>query len=79
MPNIWSINDHEDESKSEDDNKTDTPDEDTFSHVKDDAVISGNLEDDLEKPSFLRRLSRKKKEDKEDSSDEAKTDDSDSL
>jgi hypothetical protein len=80
MPNIWSINDHEDneddfkpeeDSKKQDDDSKD--DKEDSSDTKD-AIVSGNLEDDLEKPSFLRRLSRKKKEDK-DSKDEDKSED----
>jgi cell division protein FtsZ len=55
MPNIWSIHDDEDEDKSDgkDDDKTD----------KDDSqVITSSLEDELEKPSFLRRLGRRRKD-----------------
>ena len=58
MPNIWSIDD--------DDNK-----EEGESN-KEPEIVSSSLEEDLEKPSFLRRLSRRHKEsssDNEDSTD----------
>lgn len=50
MTNIWAI--HEDEDSPDNDNDDETPPAD---------VVSANLEDDLEKPSFLRRLGRRKK------------------
>lgn len=43
MPNIWAINNDEDDDAKEDHD-----------------VVSGSLEDDLEKPSFLRRLGRRR-------------------
>lgn len=48
MPNIWSIHDEEHENK---------PDKKEDDHE----VVTGNLEEELEKPSFLRRLSRRRK------------------
>lgn len=59
IPNIWSI--HEDEedgkdSKSDDSSHGDSPN----------PIITGSLEDELEKPSFLRRLSRRRKDDESD-------------
>ncbi|HET9174688.1 MAG TPA: cell division protein FtsZ [Candidatus Saccharimonadales bacterium] len=52
IPNIWTLDDedtHED---------TDRSASDTH---KEDAVISSSLEDDLERPSFLRRLAKKRR------------------
>jgi cell division protein FtsZ len=66
MPNIWAIGDDENESepsKSTDDSKH----EDDDKHDGGD-VISTSLEDDLEKPSFLRRLGRRRKSDDDDGS-----------
>lgn len=60
MPNIWAINDEEhagDTSTSED--KATDPDEDDERAAS--QVVSSSLEEDLEKPSFLRRLSRRNK------------------
>jgi cell division protein FtsZ len=65
MPNIWSIDDKEDDVA-----KTETKDEplpsaykvSEDSHTRD-SIISSNLEEDLEKPSFLRRLRRNKDDD----------------
>lgn len=63
MPNIWSINeddnDHEDGSRQASADKGDN-----------DPVVSSSLEEELEKPSFLRRLGRRRKSD--DSDDEPK-------
>jgi cell division protein FtsZ len=59
MPNIWSI----DEDHDEDDDKP----EDTSAHAP---VVSSHAEDELEKPSFLRRLAKRNKND--DDSDEDK-------
>lgn len=65
MPNIWSIHDDEedgdkpdkaDDTSSSDDHKADDDD------GRDDAVVTSSLEDELEKPSFLRRLSRRRKD-----------------
>jgi hypothetical protein len=65
MPNIWAIDDK--------DKEADKQDEDTsHSHLHDDGptenspIISSNMEDELERPSFLRRLTKRHK-DSEDS------------
>ncbi len=50
MTNIWAINDENDEEDSQDNEEAPAAD-----------VVSGSLEDDLEKPSFLRRLGRRRK------------------
>jgi cell division protein FtsZ len=52
MPNIWTIDDHD-----EDDHKHDEP--------KRDVVLSSDVEEELEKPSFLRRLAKRYKENPE--------------
>ena len=64
MPNIWTIDDTaDDDSKAKpaddkDDKDRDDDDEPTT------RIISGNgLDDDLERPSFLRRLSKRRKDD----------------
>ncbi|HSX45581.1 MAG TPA: cell division protein FtsZ [Candidatus Saccharimonadia bacterium] len=62
IPNIWAIHDDEDDDKRGDEKADD-----------DHGVVSGSLEEELEKPSFLRRLGRKRKHD-DDSSDEPKGD-----
>jgi cell division protein FtsZ len=76
MPNIWSIHDDEDDSAkvSADDNDDEKDKEDDKPKDKDDeptgaaGVISSSLEDELERPSFLRRL-RRHKEDEDSPSD----------
>ena len=55
MPNIWSINDEED--KGEDTSKN--PKDDTDNDSK---IVISSTEEDLEKPSFLRRLARRHKD-----------------
>jgi cell division protein FtsZ len=54
MPNIWTINDNDDDGQKDD--------EDTEQH---DVVLSKDVEDELEKPSFLRRLAKRYKENPE--------------
>jgi cell division protein FtsZ len=68
MPNIWNI----DEEENPDDHKPDEhrTDEERQEH---EAIVSGGLEDELERPSFLRRLSRRRHE--SDSSEEDKNTD----
>jgi len=66
MPNIWSINDTEDED--EDAAKDDEDDKDDDSSTA--TVGSDGGEDELEKPSFLRRLAKRHKNDDESTSDE---------
>jgi len=74
MPNIWAIHDEdEDTASTDDDAKGDDKSTDDSSDTEEDesdegGVISSNLEDELEKPSFLRRLGRRRKD--ADSSDE---------
>ena len=72
MPNIWSI--HDDEDDEEQKKNEDESSEDADRDQKDDhdasghEVVTGELEDELEKPSFLRRLSRRRKHDEDDES-----------
>lgn len=60
MPNIWALNDDD---QDEDDAKKPAADEDHADKAEDRSheVVASNLEEDLEKPSFLRRLSRRAK------------------
>ncbi|HVA11591.1 MAG TPA: cell division protein FtsZ [Candidatus Dormibacteraeota bacterium] len=79
MPNIWSIHEEDEEATSTDDSSasTDTQHEsaadesagDDNDDPDQDSVISGNLEDELEKPSFLRRLGRRRKDSETDNED----------
>jgi len=75
IPNIWSIHDEEEEAaeKPEEEDSEANRDEDG-------TVVTGSLEDELEKPSFLRRLSRRRKaqpsDDDEDASDDEPSEDS---
>jgi cell division protein FtsZ len=62
IPNIWSIHD-DDEDEAKGDQANDKKADDTVSPV----VGDHSLEDELEKPSFLRRLGRRKKDDSNDS------------
>jgi cell division protein FtsZ len=65
MPNIWAIGDDEEKDKDET--------EDTAAG----AIVTGHDEDDLEKPSFLRRLGRKRKQKDPASSASVRPDDDD--
>lgn len=63
MPNIWAIHDKEEAEKDnsdKDEDKKDDKNDDKDS--KDDDVVSSELEEELEKPSFLRRLGRRRKD-----------------
>lgn len=56
MPNIWALHDKEEEEKAKEESSSDDSKNDDH-----EAVTSSDLEDELEKPSFLRRLTRRKK------------------
>jgi cell division protein FtsZ len=67
MPNIWSIHDDEEDDHKDDDKKDEAHDDKEDDEMEKDSdeidskpVISDSLEDELEKPSFLRRLRRNK-------------------
>jgi len=68
MPNIWSINeDDEEESRNDDSDSSESSESsDKDNNDKDDSsdsvVTSSSLEEELEKPSFLRRLGRRRKD-----------------
>jgi hypothetical protein len=70
MPNIWAIHDEDPVATSKtttNDNdevsdKEDTSDSSSEKTRHDEAIVGSNLEDDLERPSFLRRLSRRRKD-----------------
>jgi cell division protein FtsZ len=73
MPNIWAIDD--DTTNDDDDNDTNEPSrEDLRQH---EVVTSSNIDKDLEKPSFLRRLAKRVREnpeiEKTDQNDEPRT------
>lgn len=62
MPNIWAINDDDDAAgKSDDTDKATDDGKDDEQGADDHGLSSSSLDDDLEKPSFLRRLSRRHK------------------
>ena len=70
MPNIWAAEEDEDASVTEDHDEqpVDTEDEETFKRNQ--AIVSGGPEDDhLDKPSFLRRLTARHKDQSEDNRD----------
>lgn len=81
MPNIWSI--HDDDQNDTDNKKTDDQDsnkdlsdgsaKDDNKSQADDIVSSQIEEDELEKPSFLRRLSRRRRASKDDDIDDEPT------
>jgi cell division protein FtsZ len=58
MPNIWSIDEDDADKDKKDDKDTDKKDD-----SDDHEVVTSDLEDELEKPSFLRRLGRRHKDD----------------
>jgi cell division protein FtsZ len=73
MPNIWSIHEDDEETSSDDDSDSadaqaqksssdDSADKDEPDDSEVGGVISSNLEEELEKPSFLRRLGRRRKD-----------------
>lgn len=67
MPNIWSIDeDDKSKDKDKDEDKADKDKDDKSDAKADDQdVVTSDLEDELEKPSFLRRLGRRHKDDEE--------------
>lgn len=73
MPNIWSISEDDDNgkpAKSDDDDAQKSEDKSAVSEdtAANGDIVSSDLEEELEKPSFLRRLSRRKKQDADDES-----------
>jgi cell division protein FtsZ len=68
MPNIWTI-DEEEEIDNGTKNEADDKDDDSGENEADNShetFVSSKLDEDLEKPSFLRRLGRKHKSEEED-------------
>ncbi|MGH7192142.1 MAG: hypothetical protein ACREJM_01255, partial [Candidatus Saccharimonadales bacterium] len=59
MPNIWSINNDEDNEDNDEDDGSKADDEKTRE------IVASNLEDELDKPSFLRRLGGRRKKSKQ--------------
>jgi cell division protein FtsZ len=70
MPNIWSITENEDTDESQDD--------DTVTPRPSEAVVSHHDEDELERPSFLRRLAKRAAH-KDDDNDQSDNSSSNSL
>jgi cell division protein FtsZ len=68
MPNIWSMNDEEASDDTADKSLLDEAAADEPADTGD--VVSSNLENDLEKPSFLRRLGRRRKDQADEEGDE---------
>ena len=69
MPNIWSIHDEDD-----DDSKPADDDQDTTAGSSEPDrhdVVTSDLEEELDKPSFLRRLGRRRKDSADDQDDGA--------
>jgi cell division protein FtsZ len=64
MPNIWTIDEEADKHDTVADDEDDKPSEPT--------IVSSSLDDDLEKPSFLRRLAKRRSESKPGDDDEPK-------
>ncbi len=60
MPNIWAIDDdeHHDDDVTKDDHNNHDDHNDSLEHT----IVTSNLDDDLEKPSFLRRLAKRRAE-----------------
>jgi cell division protein FtsZ len=70
MPNIWAIDDDKD--KDDDEHKLNLHDHDEDTGAN--PIISSNMEDELERPSFLRRLTKRHKDDDETTSGSDKKD-----
>ena len=65
MPNIWSIDEDDKDKDDSDDKEKDNKDDDKSSDEDSDKehdVVTSDLENELEKPSFLRRLGRRHKD-----------------
>ena len=74
LTNIWSISDDEDDDKDKSEDEKDDKDDDD--DTADQAIVSSNLEDELEKPSFLRRLGRRRHQEDDHESDDKSDSDS---
>jgi cell division protein FtsZ len=70
MSNIWSIHDDDDDSEDKDKSSDSKSDDNDHGDESDHEVITSSLEDELEKPSFLRRLSRRRKDSDDDQDDQ---------
>jgi len=62
MPNIWSIDEDKDDDKTDKDKDQDSDKSDDSDNHE---VVTSDLEEELEKPSFLRRIGRRRKDDQE--------------
>ncbi len=79
LPNIWAMHDQENsDDKTEDndkqDDKKDTPDKDADDDTDEHRVVSSSMEEELDKPSFLRRLGRRNKQQEDDKKDDSNDD-----
>ncbi len=63
IPNIWAIDDDEDTDKKKDAESKDDDKKDETKGEAEPTVVNGIDEEDVEKPSFLRRLSRRRSKD----------------
>jgi len=62
IPNIWSIDSDDDDDDSDDEDKKDSSSNNDDDDSDDHQAVSKSMEEELEKPSFLRRLGRRKKD-----------------
>lgn len=70
MPNIWTIDDKDHRIEDETDKHEAKQDDDH--HRSEPTIVSSGLDDDLEKPSFLRRLAKRRAENKTEDGDDPK-------
>ncbi|CAN5177349.1 hypothetical protein BH09PAT3_BH09PAT3_5160 [soil metagenome] len=70
MPNIWAI---DDDAAKHDEDTTYKADDHTSMNLDEPTIISSSLDDDLEKPSFLRRLAKRRNETKTEDDKENKS------
>jgi cell division protein FtsZ len=70
IPNIWTIDDDDDDEKSKSNDSAFSNSKSSNSTASEDGVVSSSLEDDLEKPSFLRRLAKRHKDSDSSASDD---------
>jgi cell division protein FtsZ len=69
MPNIWTLDEDEEKAAEHSEAATDSDDHEAENEPTDhdaEHVVSSSLEDDLEKPSFLRRLAKRRKSGEDD-------------
>lgn len=62
MPNIWAIHNEDEDSDKKPEDKDDDRESSKDNDADEPEVVTSSLEEDLEKPSFLRRLGRRRKD-----------------